>query len=335
MSNDLPDPIKVLCTFEPSQDQCALLRSLLDKGVEVEFIGRERKDECVERALEFHVTIGGVIPREILEAAENLRYHIIPYAGIPKNDRENLPDFPNVTVLNSHFNSLFAAEHAWALLMASAKYLCPVHNQMKSGDWSARYSEPRSVALDGKTLLLVGYGAIGKSLGSFARAFGMKVKAVKRTPSEAPELDFLGTRDDLPQVLPEADFIIVSLPGTSGAEKYLSFDEFEMMKDGVYIVNVGRGTAIDEDAFYEALKSGKIGGAALDTMWIYPKDKESVSSTFPSKYPLDEFENVIMSPHRATHVMGREDDRMHSLAEILNSIRAGDPINVVNIQEGY
>jgi phosphoglycerate dehydrogenase-like enzyme len=161
------------------------------------------------------------------------------------------------------------------------------------------------------------------------------VKAIKRTPGEAPELDFIATRENLPELLLEADFIVVALPGTENAKGFIGREEFSLMKQGVHIVNVGRGGAIDEDAFYEALKSGRIGGAGIDTWWNYPKSKEARSNTFPSKHPLGEFENVVFSPHRASHVSGREADRIRDLAAIINSIAQGKPRNVVSIQEGY
>ncbi|MFW6376227.1 MAG: NAD(P)-dependent oxidoreductase, partial [Thermoplasmatota archaeon] len=110
---------------------------------------------------------------------------------------------------------------------------------------------------------------------------------------------------------------------------------FELMKEGVHIVNVGRGPVIDEGALYNSLESGKVGGAALDTWWIYPPDEESRYDTFPSNYPLDEFENVIFSPHRSTHIKEREKYRIQDLADTLNKLNKGEEVNVVDIKEGY
>jgi phosphoglycerate dehydrogenase-like enzyme len=327
--------MEVLYLSGVEENELAILRENLSDGIQVTAIPPSNKTEAMEKAGEFEVVIGARLGREFLEAARNLKYFIIPFAGIPPQDKEILPDFPNLKVLNSHFNAGHVAEHAWGLLLASARRLCPVHEKMKRGDWTPRYGHEWGVALSGKTLLIIGYGSIGKKLTRIARAFDMKVKAIKRTPGEAPELDFLGTARDLPALLPEADFIIVALPGTEGARSFLGTREFELMKDGVHIVNVGRGNVIDEDAFYEALKSGKLGGAAIDTWWIYPPDAESRSSTYPSKHPVWEFENVLFSPHRASHVEGREEDRMRDLAGILNSIARGEPLNVVNLEEGY
>lgn len=327
--------MKVLYMNEKEEEDLAYLRELIDREIEIIMIPPEDEDEMIERADEFDALIGARVPREFLEEAEELDYFIIPFAGIPVQDKETLPDFPELTVINSHFNYIYVAEHAWALLLASAKNLCSMHNRLKEGDWTPRYEHRWGRALEGKTLLILGYGAIGKAVGRIAKAFKMKVKAVRRSGGEAEEIDHIGDNSELPDLLAESDFIVVTLPLTDKTEGYLGTDEFDAMKEGVHIVNVGRGPVIDEEAFYRALKSGKLGGAGIDTWWIYPPDKESRSDTFPSDYPLDEFDNVIFSPHRGSHVKEREKRRMEDLADILNSLNRGEEVNVVDVEEGY
>lgn len=317
------------------ESELTLLKSLVADDITIETIPRDKKEEALKRAGEFDIVVGARIGREFLEKASSLKYMVIPFAGVPPQDLEILSDFPDITLLNSHFNARFVAEHAWTLLLASVKRLCATHEKMKHGDWTPRYEHKWGRVLSGGNLLLIGFGGIGRELAEIAGAFRLSVKAIKRTPGEAAGIDFLGTRDDLPRLLPEADYIIVSLPGTDNAKGFLGKQEFELMKDGVHIVNVGRGNVIDEDAFYEALKSGKIGGAGIDTWWIYPKDKEARKHTYPSKHPIWEFDNVIFSPHRASHVSGRESERIRDIAQILNSIASGSPCNAVDRNQGY
>lgn len=309
---------------------------MLDGGIEIRSLERNDRDGFIEAAEDFDVLIGARVPAEYLDSAPNLRYYIVPFAGIPQKDREVLAGYPRLTVLNSHFNARFTAEHAWALLLASAKKICPVHEKMKKGDWSIRFADGwNSLTLAGKTVLILGYGHIGRYAGRFAKAFGMKVIGVKKNPADDGTADLLETPERLDLVLPEADFIVVSLPATEQTEGFLSDGEFALMKDGVHIVNVARGNIIDEKAFYESLESGKTGGAAIDTWWVYPESREARSGTFPSNFPLDKFGNVIFSPHRASHVMEFEQARMEDLARILNSIKRNDPVNIVNIERGY
>jgi phosphoglycerate dehydrogenase-like enzyme len=303
------------------------------QGVEVSTCATA--EDALRCAAEFDVAIGARVGGEFLDAARNLKYLVIPFAGIPARDMEILRAFARVRVLNSHFNAAHVAEHAWALLLASVKRLCPIHEKFKRGDWTARYGHVWSDALAGGCLLILGYGAVGRAIAGIAGCLRVRVRAVKRTPGSAPEIESLGGGEDLHAFLPWADFIIVALPGTARTRGLLGRREFELMKQGVHVVNVGRGEVIDEEAFYGALKSGKVAGAAIDAWWVYPGDEKSRSCTAPSRYPFHEFENVVFSPHRASHVRGREEDRIKDLARILASIAAGAPVNVMDLNEGY
>ncbi len=311
------------------------LRDRTDERVEIVELDPDEKDKAIERAEEFDVVIGARIPRKFLEKAVNLKYFIIPFVGIPPQDKETLPDFPHLTVINSHFNYWMVAEHAFALLLASVKNIIPIHQKMKKGDWTPRYEHQWSQALRDNTLLIVGVGAIGKEIARIAKAFHMTITAVKKTPDESDLVDCLGTNDDLHGLLPDADYIICTLPETEETRGYLGKKEFDLMKNGVHIVNVGRGPVIDEEALYHALTSGKVGGAALDTWWIYPPDEDARTNTFPSNYPLDTCENVIFSPHRATHIDQRAKYRIKNLAMILNNLVEGNEVNVVDVNRGY
>ncbi|MFW6142510.1 MAG: 2-hydroxyacid dehydrogenase [Candidatus Saliniplasma sp.] len=307
----------------------------LDEEIELTNIPRDDEEELVEKAERFDTIIGAWVPYEFLEKADNLKYFIIPFAGVPKRDRENLRDFDDITVINSHFNSWLVAEHAWTLLSALVKRICPIHERLKKGDWTPRYDHWCGRTLKDKHLLLLGCGAIGRDIAKIAMVFDMKVSAVKRTYEEVPNVDQVGTGDDLHDFLSKADFVISTLPFTGETERYIGEEEFKVMKDDSYLVNVGRGPVIDEKALYQALKEGKIAGAAIDTWWNYPKGKDSRKNTSPSDYPLNEFDNVVFSPHRSSQVEEIERYRMESLVKILNSLNEGKLINIVDIERGY
>jgi phosphoglycerate dehydrogenase-like enzyme len=311
------------------------LRSSLGDDFELKWAPWSADAEALATAAWCEVIVGGRVPREMLDAASRLRAVVIPYAGIPAQDRANLQDFPDVLLLNSHYNARYAAEHAWALLLAAAKRIVPAHEGLRRGDWSVRYGEDQSLGLAGKTLLLVGYGAIGRALAGMGRAFGMRVIAIRRRPLEAPELDAVGGEADLPRFLAEAEALICSLPGTGSSAGRLGEPEFAALKPGALFVNVGRGTAVCEDAFFAALASGRIGAAGIDTWWRYPESPAERVSTEPSRHPLAEFDNLVFSPHRASHVAGRETARIDALLEILRSLAAGEPQSVVDRTHWY
>lgn len=328
--------MKGIYLTDTKEQHIQYLKELLTEGISLIRIPYEEKKKAIQQANKFDIFIGSRVDRQFLESAENLNYYLIPFAGVPEKDKNNLSDFPNITVLNCHYNAKYVAEHVFTLLLTSARNLFPLHTRLQEGDWRPRYQKNWwGKTLMGKTLLLLGYGNIGKNVAQIAQTFNMTVRAIKRTPEEAPEIDFLGTNEDLYDVLPNADFIVSTLPETESTKGYLGKKEFKLMKEGVHIVNVGRGSVIDEKAFYEALKNGKVGGAAIDTWWIYPPDKESRSHTFPSHYPLDKFENVVFSPHHAAHVHGKQKTRMEHIAQILNKLSRGELVNVVDLDQGY
>ncbi len=326
------DPFKSL--FDEEEEE--KLSDLVPSKIEVTELTADDEEEVLDKAHRYDAVIGSRISDEFLEKAENLKYYIVPFVGIPHSDKKKLCKYPDIKVINSHFNYWMVAEHAFTLLLSSAKKIVPIHNKMKDGDWTPRYEgEGWGKGLRDKTLLILGFGEIGKEIAKMGNAFNMEVNAVKRTPDESELVDKLRTNEDLDELLSEADFIVSTLPETDETRSYLSFEEFEQMKEGVHIVNVGRGPVIDEEALYEALKSGKVGGAGIDVWWNYPSDEESRTDTFPSNYPLDEFDNVIFSPHRATQIKERSKYRLKNLADILESLAEGEETNVVDLERGY
>jgi len=325
--------LKVLFLYKLNSQELDYFRSA-SKAEDVQFAEKSKFPDWDLNPEDFQILVGHRVPEDILNAASSAQYLIIPFTGVPEIDLNNSKKFQQITLLNCHYNAVLAAEHAWALLLASAKRLIPAHNEFSRGDWSIRYERPEwSDSLTGKTLLLIGYGEIGKRLARFGRAFEMKILAVNRTGNGGEEV--AGTPDDLPALLPMADFIIVSLPEAPETRSLLGEREFAMMKPGVHIVNIGRGSSIDEDAFYNALKSGKIGGAGIDVWWKYPDSEEERKGTSPSKHPIEDFDNVVMSPHRASHVHGRELLRNKHLAAIIDSAIEGNPMNIIDTRRGY
>ncbi len=327
--------MKVLYYSKLETEMYEILKQNLSDGISIEILQDGFSDEINANADKFDVVVGARIPREFLDNAKNLKYFVIPFVGVPPQDLKNLEELQHLTVINSHFNARYTAEHAWALLLASTKNIVKIHPILKNNDWTPRYEHDWSLGLAGKTLLLLGLGAIGKAIAEFAKAFRMKIIAIKRTAGNDENIDFIGTQEDLLKVLPDADFIISSLPGSKLTENMLSDAEFAAMKEGVHIVNVGRGPVINEQALFDAMKAGKIGGAAIDTWWNYPKTLEDRTNTCPTNLDFTQFPNFIYSPHRASHVFGREIERMKDIADILNSIHAGSPKNIVNITRGY
>ncbi len=278
------------------------------------------------------VVVGYRFPPDPLRHAVmkgRLKAVVVPFAGMPVSDRRLFLSLPDLIARSCHFNSEPVAEHAVAMFLSLAKRL-PVHDSaLRRGDWNLRYTEKDSILIHGKTALIVGTGRVGVHIGRLLSALGMKVIGLKRTVDddirsnlerEIPGLIALEEPTSLSRHLPAADLIVLCAPGTLETRGMIGADELALMKKGAILVNVSRGNLVDEKTLFEVLESGTIGGAALDVWWNYPATRDDRNNTFPSRYPFQDLDNVIMSPHRGGHVAERELLRAEALAPILNEI---------------
>jgi phosphoglycerate dehydrogenase-like enzyme len=157
----------------------------------------------------------------------------------------------------------------------------------------------------GTTVLVVGLGEIGREVARLAEAFGMRVLSTRRNEGELDEL------------LPRADSVVITLPLTTETRGLIDRRRIGLLKPGAILVNLGRGTALDEDALIDALRSGRVRGAALDVFATEP---------LPPDSPLWELDNVILSPHTAAQSI-RENERIVELfADNLRRYLAGEEL---------
>ena len=289
---------------------------------------------------EYQILIDGRPSREMLSAHAGLRTLIIPWTGLPPETRALLADFPQISVHNIHHNTIPVAEMAIALLLAAAKNIIPFDNAMRQGDWTLRYQRPApSLLLDGKTVLISGYGAIGRRTARICHAMGMHILATKRNPESArndPFVHQIHPPEHLHALLPQANAVVIALPLTPETEGLFGNYEFSLLPPASVLVNVGRGAIVKERALYQALKNGVLGAAGLDVWYNYPVDEESRSHTPPSQYPLWDLGNVVMSPHRAALTEEIDLLRMDHLSMLLNAAAENLRIpNAIDLQAGY
>jgi glyoxylate/hydroxypyruvate reductase len=157
----------------------------------------------------------------------------------------------------------------------------------------------------GTTVLVVGLGEIGREVARLAEAFGMRVLSTRRNEGELDEL------------LPRADSVVITLPLTTETRGLIDRRRIGLLKPGAILVNLGRGPVLDEDALIDALRSGRVRGAALDVFATEP---------LPPDSPLWELDNVILSPHTAAQSI-RENERIVELfADNLRRYLAGEEL---------
>ena len=183
------------------------------------------------------------------------------------------------------------------------------------------------VALEGQTVGIVGLGAIGQEIARRSEVFGMDVLGVRRSGAPLPHVRQMYGPDALGRFLPRCDFVVLALPDTADTRALIGAAEFAAMKPGAFMINVGRGTAIDEPALIDALTRRTIAGACLDVFEVEPLPRESPLWTMP---------NVIVTPHIAgmrTDYIARLTD---ILADNLDRYARGERLrNVVDFTRGY
>jgi D-3-phosphoglycerate dehydrogenase len=219
--------------------------------------------------------------KEWMDEAENCKLIIRGGVGLDNVDLEYAKK-KGITVHNTaDASSIAVAEVAFALMIALPCNIIPGHNSMEKGEWIKK--ELKRDELYGKTLGLLGCGRIGTEFAKRAAAFGMKILAFD------PYLDTIayGSLVDLDELLAEADYISLHMPLTEETEGMVNTELIAKMKDGVRIINTGRGKCIVQEDLVEALKSGKVAGFGNDVWYKDP----------PPDNPFIGLENVVMLPH--------------------------------------
>ena len=226
------------------------------------------------------------VTAELIEQAARLR--VVGRAGTGV-DNIDVPAATRrgIVVMNAAAgNTVTTAEHTWAMLMALARQIPQADASMKAGRWEK--NRFLGVELLGKTLGVIGLGRIGSTVAERARAFGMTVVAYDPYFTTEAARDIGIEMAALDELFPRADFITVHTPLTEETRGIINAASIEKMKDGVRLINCARGGLIDETALGDALRSGKVAGAALDVF-----EKEPT----PADNPLLGFDQLIATPH--------------------------------------
>jgi len=245
------------------------------------------------------------VTQEVIERAKNLKVIARAGTGI---DNINVPyaKQKGITVLNcKSANTISAAEHTFAMMIALARNVPQAYASMLDGKWQR--SAFKGVELFGKILGIIGLGQIGKELAVRAQAFGMKVKAYDPL---IPLSDFQSIGVDsasINELFSQSDFISVHIPLMKETKHFISDDQFENCNPNLRLINVARGGVIDEEALYRALRSGKIAGAALD---VYEQEP-------PGNNPLIGLKNVVTTPHLGASTVEAQERIAIEIAELV------------------
>lgn len=213
------------------------------------------------------------------------------------------------------------AEWILAVLLLFAKDLPRTLENQRAAEWVHRETE----SLLGRRVLLLGPGPVGRETARLLRAAGMVVDVVGRRGRLDPELGTVLSIDDLDQLLPEADDVVLALPLTEATRGIIDARRLALMRPGARLVNVGRGALVVEQALLAAARDGHLGAAALDVFEQEP---------LPSGHPFWAMDNVLVSPHMSGDLVGWRDRVVDRFAANLRRWVAGDPlVDVVDLRD--
>ncbi len=262
---------------------------LKSKGLEVVDLTDIPKEELPNHVGDLDAIIvrsATKVRKELIDAAKNLK--VIGRAGVGLDNIDvEYARSKGIKVINTPgATSISVAELTIGLILAVMRKIAYADRETRKGAWPKK--KCKGIEMYGKTMGIVGIGRIGREVAKRAKAFGMRViyYDVYR-PSEEQERELGVEYRELDELLSEADVVSLHLPLTPETKHLINGERIAKMKDGAILINAARGGIVDEEALYEALKSGKLYGAALD---VYENEPLRESKLF-------ELDNVVLTPH--------------------------------------
>ena len=301
---------------------------------DVEFI-TEKKDVDREMPRARALTASN-LSREQLQSCRDLEIIFVPHVGVNTLPAGELAS-RNIRVSNVHGNSRYVAERAMAMTLCFYGRVIECHEDLKAslwhGFWVGKGVQDSWNSIQGRTCAIIGVGQIGKYLARYLKAFDCRVIGFRRKQARDIPEGFDEISPDLDEAVNESELIFIALPLTEQTRGLFSAEMLSHMQ-GKFLVNVGRGEIVDEEGLYRALKDGVLLGAAIDVWYNYPKGGEEIAE--PSRYPIHELPNVILSPHLAGFTPQAAGLNIEQTIENIRSfLRTGNPVFEVDLGQMY
>jgi phosphoglycerate dehydrogenase-like enzyme len=285
--------------------------------------------ETASAAIEAADAAFGTLPADLLHKAKRLRWLQAPQAAPPAGYYyKDLIEHPvAITNFREIYNDHISA-HILAFVLAFARGLHLFIPQQLRREWKKPPEDRGVVPLPGSTALIVGVGGIGAETARLLAAFGVRVLATDARQTEAPGgVAELHKPEALDSLLPQADFVILTVPHTPSTEGFFNHERFAGMKKTAFFINIGRGMTTKLDDLVSALRDGTIAGAALD---VYEQEP------LPAEHPLWGLPNVIMTPHMAGYGPHLNERRFEIILDNCRAFGEGLPLrNLVDKQNWF
>jgi phosphoglycerate dehydrogenase-like enzyme len=299
-------------------------KRLVEAVPEAHIIVAEDADTAAREILDAEAAFG-CLGNELLQKAKKLRWLQAPQAAPPAG--YYYPELIAHPVVVTNFREIFndhISAHILAFVLAFARGLHVFIPQQLRREWKKSADEDGDVIhLPEATALIVGVGGIGAETARLLAAFGVTVLATDARRTAAPEgVAELHRSEALDELLPRADFVILTVPHTPSTEGFFNRRRFQRMKQTALFINIGRGMTTKLDDLVAALKGGEIAGAALD---VYEQEP------LPSEHPLWTLPNVLLTPHMAGHGPYLNERRFQILMDNCRAFATGSALrNVVD-----
>lgn len=296
---------KILHTYRYTGRPWEILKSVVPEGYTVKTLDEPTQEQLVKEATDAdYLLVSGrlKINKEVLDNAKNLKMIQRTGVGTEMLDKEEIKSRGIPVYVNAGVNARSVSEHTLTLILSCLKRVSTIDKQVRNGVWKKQETGTSCHELYGKTVALVGMGAIGRQVATYLHCFGAKIVYTDLYRMSEEQENALGAAylTSFEELLPIADILSFHCPLTDENKEMLNASTIAKMKDGAIVVNTARGKLINESDLYEALSSGKLASAGLDVHYEEPMLKDD---------PLCTLDNVILSPH----IAGLSFETFHSM----------------------
>ncbi|WP_102261625.1 D-2-hydroxyacid dehydrogenase [Mesobacillus jeotgali] len=274
---------------------------------------------------EIFITYGEDLTEELIYKTDKLRWIMVMSAGLDRMPFEACKK-RGIFVTNVRgIHKIPMAEFTIGMMLQHVKQMRSLWTNEQAESWERKLPMGE---LYGKTLLILGIGAIGGEVARLAKAFNMKTIGVNRSGREAEWADEKFTMDNYREALPEADFIVSVMPSTNETKHFLDASDFELMKDSAVFINIGRGDLVKDEVLLAALQEKKIAHAYLDVFYEEP---------LKASHPFWMMENVTVTPHISSLTKNYLPRSFEIFKHNLHTYIKNDSnyLNVIDMDRGY
>lgn len=284
---------KILHTYRYTGRPWEILQSVVPEGYIIKTLDTPTYEQLIKEAEDAdYFLVSGRLPidKGVLDAAKKLKMIQRTGVGTEMLDKEEIKHREIPVYVNAGVNARSVAEHTLTLMLACLKRIPAIDKQVRQGIWKKQETGTSCHELYGKTVGLVGMGAIGRQVAEYLNVFGAKIfyTDIHQTSPEQEQKLNATYIPSFEEILSQVDILSFHCPLTTENKEILNETTLAMMKSNAIIINTARGKLINEAALYNALKEGKVCAAGLDVHYEEP---------LPQNHPLSTLDNVILTPH--------------------------------------